>query len=939
MERFRISDRLQFGVNLSAGTLWIDHRDLTVRGTGITFNLQHSWGYLDKWHFNAGASMALDLSSSGVVRMPVDGGGCVEFRQNANGTFGPGSNGIRATLTKNSGGSFTARFIDSGETWAFNAHGWPLHRADRNGNAITYYFNSDGTLASVADSQGRVTRFVNSGGRISRVTDPSGAVVGDYTYDADGRLIGFTNREGGSVSMTYDGSRLKTLTDQASRVWRFTFTALGEVAQVTTPRPAGPVDTLFAYDSDTQTTQTDPNGNKTIYTFDALGRQVQAKDPLGHSQSRTWTASSDVQAVTDGLQNSTTGVYDSLRNLISTKLPTGATTTFGYANTALPNLPTSVKDPAGNELTREYDAAGNLTKIRSTPLAVDVEVRAYSGPRALLTSRKDANGNITEFTYDAQGNLTAVVPPLPMGQTRYTYDSLSRITSITDGAGKRIEYHYDRLDRIVAISHSGVALQAMTYDSLGNLTKRETAEVTTRFAYDTHPTGSQVTSAARTQGTATETVTYTYDKAGNLTSLTDPGGTTRYGYDIAYRLTSLADPFGQTTTFGYDAADRRTSTTFPGAGTQTNGYDGAGRLTSLAVSNAAGTELLRVTYRFTTAAGADTDQMQSKSVRRGNVISPTTTYEYDQLRHLTKETLTTYTVDKADNITAISSLTSTSNRTYNAANQLVVMENTTQFYDGAGNVTSSTTPNNNFWYSSTNQWIRGATAQGVEIFAASYDSVDQTEPRTISENNNGVATTHVFTHTALGITSAVVNGARTSVTRDPDGRLVTEKAGATRYNLITDHQGTVLALLDTSGALAAHYTYTAYGRNSSSGAGATNPFRYLGNYLLDSGIALFGLRYYNSYWGRFTSPDPTGQERNAYAYAQSDPINRMDPTGDLSWNDVGRFLDRAKKIVDRYEKVSDLVCYVKEAASDTDNSWADEGHDLNECFNPVADLY
>lgn len=206
-------------------------------------------------------------------------------------------------------------------------------------------------------------------------------------------------------------------------------------------------------------------------------------------------------------------------------------------------------------------------------------------------------------------------------------------------------------------------------------------------------------------------------------------------------------------------------------------------------------------------------------------------------------------------------------------------------YDGAGNLTSAANPTASYEYSSTNQMVRGTT-NGVETFRATYDTTDQTQPRSITETEAGTTTTHVFTQTALGVTSVVDNGVRTSVARDPDGTLVTEKAGSTRYNLVTDHQGTVLGMVDTTGALVATYTYNAYGGTTTSGAAAgANPFRFVGGYTLRGGLVHFGYRYYNSSWGRFTAPDPTNQERNLYAYAQSDPINNVDPTGAYSTED------------------------------------------------------
>ncbi|MFD7957133.1 RHS repeat-associated core domain-containing protein [Streptomyces ardesiacus] len=38
-------------------------------------------------------------------------------------------------------------------------------------------------------------------------------------------------------------------------------------------------------------------------------------------------------------------------------------------------------------------------------------------------------------------------------------------------------------------------------------------------------------------------------------------------------------------------------------------------------------------------------------------------------------------------------------------------------------------------------------------------------------------------------------------------------------------------------------------------------------------------RYYDPTLGRFTQPDPSGQEQNAYLYAAGDPINNSDPPG------------------------------------------------------------
>ncbi|NEE19645.1 RHS repeat-associated core domain-containing protein [Streptomyces sp. SID7499] len=57
------------------------------------------------------------------------------------------------------------------------------------------------------------------------------------------------------------------------------------------------------------------------------------------------------------------------------------------------------------------------------------------------------------------------------------------------------------------------------------------------------------------------------------------------------------------------------------------------------------------------------------------------------------------------------------------------------------------------------------------------------------------------------------------------------------------------------------------------------PHRHAGTYLDPTGLYKMGHRYYDPTLGRFTQPDPSGQETNPYLYADGDPISNIDPTG------------------------------------------------------------
>nr|CAI77957.1 putative secreted protein [Streptomyces ambofaciens ATCC 23877]CAI78231.1 putative secreted protein [Streptomyces ambofaciens ATCC 23877]CAJ87738.1 putative secreted protein [Streptomyces ambofaciens ATCC 23877]CAJ89016.1 putative secreted protein [Streptomyces ambofaciens ATCC 23877] len=52
-----------------------------------------------------------------------------------------------------------------------------------------------------------------------------------------------------------------------------------------------------------------------------------------------------------------------------------------------------------------------------------------------------------------------------------------------------------------------------------------------------------------------------------------------------------------------------------------------------------------------------------------------------------------------------------------------------------------------------------------------------------------------------------------------------------------------------------------------------------GAYADPTGLYEMEHRYYDPTLGRFTQPDPSGQETNPYLYVSGDPINPADPSG------------------------------------------------------------
>ena len=110
--------------------------------------------------------------------------------------------------------------------------------------------------------------------------------------------------------------------------------------------------------------------------------------------------------------------------------------------------------------------------------------------------------------------------------------------------------------------------------------------------------------------------------------------------------------------------------------------------------------------------------------------------------------------------------------------------------------------------------------------------------------------------------------------------------------LLDDQLGSTRALTNSSGSVTATFSYDPWGNLTGSTGSATTPFMFAGAYL-DSSTGLYYLqaRYYDPTTGQFLSVDPDVAETDQpFAYADDDPVNEADPTGDcyqIGWVCVG----------------------------------------------------
>ena len=167
-----------------------------------------------------------------------------------------------------------------------------------------------------------------------------------------------------------------------------------------------------------------------------------------------------------------------------------------------------------------------------------------------------------------------------------------------------------------------------------------------------------------------------------------------------------------------------------------------------------------------------------------------------------------------------------------------------------------------------------------------------------TSRTNGTDTyTYLYSNGLL--TQMTKNGVVLYFTYDAVGIPLTVQYNGTVYYYVTNLQGDVVAILDSSGNAVAKYLYNAWGvpvlttfDSGSTDLYAVNPLRYRG-YIYDNETGLYYLqsRYYNPKIGRFISADnypSTGQGltgNNMFAYCGNNPVAREDDGGEF-WNYV-----------------------------------------------------
>jgi len=397
------------------------------------------------------------------------------------------------------------------------------------------------------DQRDRVTRVTRSGETLG-LANSTVAGSKTYAYDPNSNLVSESDWKAQTTAHQYDELNRKTLTtnrDSDDMATSYQFVAntglqttmvdyegratvehkdkLDRVTLINLPQvidwdgTAHNYQRSFTYDKmDHVESSTDENNNLTQFEYDARYLKTQQINALLDGAVWEYDENGNLVATVDEEGRRTSYQYDR-QNRLSNKLqPEGLNWQYAYD---FNNNLTSEIDPWGFETSTSYDVV-NQPDSRTTPDGT--EILAHTNAGQLVFSR------------DVEGRTNTML-----------YSVADRLIQQIDGIGRSTTIFYDDNDNVVRtnLAWTGAATgptsvtTASIYDSLDRLETLTEAE------------GSLVA----------RSITYEYDKVGNLNKEIRPNGrTTDFVFDELNRQIQITDAEGFSSYLAYDGVGSQT---------------------------------------------------------------------------------------------------------------------------------------------------------------------------------------------------------------------------------------------------------------------------------------------------------------------------------------------------------------------------------------------
>ncbi|MBR1673423.1 MAG: PKD domain-containing protein [Eubacterium sp.] len=674
-------------------------------------------------------------------------------------------------------------------SYTYNVAGNLIKATYPNGTYTSFNYDAAGNMVTETMPDGTANKYeYNALGQNTAIVYPDGSRE-NYAYDITGNLISSTDRKGNEINYVYDHTleKIVGITDCYGQNMDFGYDNEGSIVSVTTP---GSGETAYTYTSDdmissvtdvlgnktiyehdiwgNMLSSTDPNGNKTLYKYDAVGNCIEKTnaestiftytydhnynltslsttvsgkriseryeydgcgnlikltDVMGRETLYTYDCMNRINRIDSYDGNFVEYTYDDMGNLSSETYSDGSSVSYRYddCSRCVEMTVTGRKGDTGvnNADTKISEDNGKSTKTTTTSLdVIKTKVYGYTYDNmSRITSTTDAADNTTSVTYDALDNITSVTDAMG-GVTKYTYDKASRLIrienaigsvklydyydngslkKITNGRGQETVYTYDALGRLESVTDE-IGTINYTYDKNGNVisvSEKNKATGKTETITRTYDTMNRVSSVTDVYG---RTVNYGYDELGNILYIDYPGGEkVRYTYNVDGTLYDVTDTEGNRTVYSYDGNSRLTKTVKPDGSVEEKTYDKSGNVAAIIEKTADGRLLQHYEYTYDEFGNiskivdnasdyevdysAEADGLDAEKVE--DVIEETDVSD-DQ-----KESDNASGTDDSTTTTTIKTTTQTTVTTtieYNAANQLIKYNGNDVLYDADGNM-------------------------------------------------------------------------------------------------------------------------------------------------------------------------------------------------------------------------------------------------------------
>jgi RHS repeat-associated protein len=710
----------------------------------------------------------------------------------------------------------------------YDSHGWTVKTSS------TYYSDSsspDGTLfvadddtvpsqtVTDYDGQGRaISSKVYSLGQYQWQTATSypGMDETDATPPSGGTATSTFTNALGETTATWSYSDSATPTDKASdaKVIGYTYTPGGQVATIT-----------------------DNVGNKWTYKYNLLGDKVSQTDPDSGTTAYAYDADANLTSSTDARGKTLVYAYDALNR--KTAEYSGSVSTanelasWTYDTLAKGQITSSTSYADGSAYTEAVTGYNDAYQPTGTSLTIPASEGALAGTYTTASAYSPVTGDALSTAYSADGGLPA----------------------------ETVTYSYDPEGLLSAFGGNTAYLDATSYSPLGQVLRTTSglygSQLAVTSAYDAG-TGRLLQSIddVQTGSSAVDTTNYTYDDAGNITSISD------------------AQDAGSTDTqcFTYNDLDQLTTAWTDAAGTTT----------------ARGTSVEGIGGCNTTTPSAST------------IGGPSPYWEswtYDPIGDRASETVDNTSGDTADDVTQTltypgsngTSASSTPDSASAVATTGPGGTTTTDYdYNAAGDTTSRTSsatgdsppagPDQTFSYNpedevdSVTTDSDGTTQTSSYLYDADGNLLIQRDPGTTTLYlDNGAEELQL--NTATGTVSG------TRYYSEPDGTtIVRSSSGALNYEL-ANQQNTNTETINASTLAVTRRYFDPYGNPRGSVPSSWVDNRGFLNQPADAttGLDLLGARQYDPVTGRFLSVDPILEAGDSYA--ADDPVNGSDPSG------------------------------------------------------------